>query len=430
MNQQRVYCGLFDDFAIRARDGRSISSVDDLNAHLVSAVICGDSLAINDGYLLMNQGMRDAISQADLSPLKPLAKKGFVQILTRNGGSLSSLADFMANQNISSAQQLLNEAAYRTAFLPQLEAWDAEIRNRYDCYRAWPNKQTNEVFKRLTSRILDQLSHSQIIDGEDLRKFRDTLGDRIGSRTAWEDESMRLEQGGTISNASRTILLAVANEAYQYSWGCLLYDDINPVGVQMRSSRFLTDLTLVEGQGSAARSDIKVFVPNEAVITKGVKTQWDKLAELLDSGNPARESKALFRESLAKYYADDVAVNTKDMQGIAKDYSQCLAKHFGKDRIVDTGAQIMFGAAAVAAPAFLLGPPGIVIGAAITGGGILAGSVFGVRNLIRRVGQTKPGGWITQLDAKEYQRSISSFQLDPAKVAPITKGIPPFREED
>lgn len=90
----------------------------------------------------------------------------------------------------------------------------------------------------------------------------------------------------------------------------------------------------------------------------------------------------------------------------------------------------MFGAAAVAAPAFLLGPPGIVIGAAITGGGILAGSVFGVRNLIRRVGQTKPGGWITQLDAKEYQRSISSFQLDPAKVAPITKGIPPFREED
>ena len=48
-----TYCGLLDDFSLRHGD-LAIKSLDQLNEHLVAAVLFGSKLVINDGHVLLH----------------------------------------------------------------------------------------------------------------------------------------------------------------------------------------------------------------------------------------------------------------------------------------------------------------------------------------------------------------------------------------
>src|SRR5688500_14780641 len=102
-----TYYGLLDDFALRHNyNGVARSSVDELNGDLIMAVLFGDPLLINDGYILNHSAAQEAITYPNRSPLRNLVENGYVKILTRNDGNLADTAHAMAANKIDSAKNL------------------------------------------------------------------------------------------------------------------------------------------------------------------------------------------------------------------------------------------------------------------------------------------------------------------------------------
>jgi hypothetical protein len=55
-----TYTGLVDDFAQKYGDA-CIQTLDDLNNHLIAAVLTGHPLLINDGHIIMHPAIREAV---------------------------------------------------------------------------------------------------------------------------------------------------------------------------------------------------------------------------------------------------------------------------------------------------------------------------------------------------------------------------------
>ncbi len=435
MNERRAYCGLLDDFAIRHSDGFSIKKLRDLNEHLIFSVIAGDPLTINDGYVLMNPAVRDAVTQPDRSPFRELVQCGFVRILSRNGGDLPGLAQRMADDGITSAKRLLTNPQYRQDYAPALAAWSGHLNSGgFGWFQGWPAHRTDVVYGRLASRILDSLISLGLDERDQLSGFQDELGDRVSSRTAWENTADSLVGTRQLSGRARTVLMKGANEAYQYAWGCALADPASPVSVQTRATQFLGELDLPTGEAATrGRSDIRLFVPNVKVATKGIGTQWNLLAQVAGSAHPAAQAKRNFRATLIAYYTGQ-GVSKRQMERAARDYSATLAAVFGRDDRTQAGVDLIFTAssigvstAAFAGAALLLGPVGLAIGVGLAAAGFSTAHVKPVHNLISRLGRTKPHKWIEEGGAVDPQRSVSSFELDPTKVATILDGVPKYQ---
>src|ERR1700722_15511935 len=122
-----TYTGLVDDFATKYGDA-SIQTLKDFNNHLIGAVLTGHPLLINDGHLVMHPAIREAVLNPKSSPLQELTKAGYVKILTRNGGDLETLADQMADQGITSAQQFGGQDYYKKQYQPALRPWMGHLR--------------------------------------------------------------------------------------------------------------------------------------------------------------------------------------------------------------------------------------------------------------------------------------------------------------
>jgi hypothetical protein len=211
VNARYAYCGLLDDFAARNNDGHPIRTLDDLNDHLIRAVLAGDRLIINDGYVLMNPALRDAILRPKESPFRSLFQSEFIMIVSRNGGDLPGLCSRMANHGITSAESLLNDPFYTQTYAPALEEWSAELKSgQLNWSRGWPAHRTDSLYGKLSARVLDSLIAATNQDQE-LRRFRDDLGDKVTSRTAWENTAQSLYRKQQLSLENKTRLMAGAN---------------------------------------------------------------------------------------------------------------------------------------------------------------------------------------------------------------------------
>ncbi len=275
MNEAWTYLGLVDDFAIRHRDGHPIHTLKELNDHLVHAVIVGDPLLINDGYLLMNKAVQEAIVRKDASPFRGLVECGFIRVLSRNGGRLERLAEKMADDNISSAEAMLSTDEYRSNYYPALEAWCAALNDgHHTWFRPWPKLKTHQAFGQLGTLVLDQITKLKSSDGKQARYFQEMLGDKVRSRTAWEETSNTLKNNQVITSQTHHQLMAAANEAYQYSWGCLLTEEDTPIRVATRTPRYLGNFDQRIGEiRDRSTSNVKVFGPDPKVVRKGVGTR-------------------------------------------------------------------------------------------------------------------------------------------------------------
>jgi len=430
MNERRAYCGLLDDFAIRHHDGHPIETLDQLNEHLVFTMIAGDPLVINDGYLLQNPAVREAIMRPKDSPFRRLVECRFVQILSRNGGAIERLAEEMANQNITSAEQLLEDHRYWEEYQPALAEWSEELNSGFfDWFRAWPKHRTDHVYGKMGSTIIDALLDRGAELRPEIEVFVETLGDAVRSRTAWEDTARSLRGQDLLSPVVSEQLMAGANEAYQYAWGCALADPQNPTSVQTRVPRFLSELDLTEAEPTAdARRPVTVFVPNLKPALKGVAGQWDELARAASPASEANRTKREYLTALSKYFAGDESVTHEQMKDLAREYSQTLARTFGhkKTKKVQTGADVTFAALSIAGSIALAGPVGVAIGVGITASGFGASHVPPAQKLIARLGQTQPRKWIREVPADEAARMTSAFALKPGAAQDVLDGVPLF----
>jgi hypothetical protein len=432
MNERRAYCGLLDDFAIRHRDGHPIETLEQLNEHLLFTMIAGDPLVINDGYLLQNPAVREAIMRPEDSPFRRLVECGFVRVLSRNGGAIERLAETMANQNTTSAEQLLEDQLYREEYQPALAQWSEELNSGYfDWFRAWPAHRTDHVYGKMGSTIIDALRDRGPELRPEIERFVDVLGDDVGSRTAWEDTARKLREQGLLSPVVFERLMAGANEAYQYAWGCALADAQNPTSVQTRVPRFLSELDLTEAEPTAdARSSVTVFVPALEPASKGVAGQWDELARAASPASDANRAKREYLTALSKYFAGDERVDHRQMKDLASEYSQTLARTFGhkKTKKVQAGLDVTFAALSTVGSIALTGPVGVAIGVGLTASGLGASHAPPAQKLIARLGQTKPRKWIREVPADEAARMTSAFALKPSAARGVLDGVPLFSE--
>ncbi|WP_345761291.1 hypothetical protein [Diaminobutyricibacter sp. McL0608] len=427
MNTKRAYCGLLDDFAARNNDPLAIGTLAKLNNHLISSVIIGDPLLINDGYLVMNPALRAAIVNPKKSPFQELVRSGFIRIVSRNGGDLPGLPKLMADQNIESALKLISDPAYEREIAPALEKWSASLNSgQSDWARPWPAHRTDAVFGKLGRRILDALIQRNGPDRDQVVRFSDALGDRVGSRNAWEKVAADLVRAQNLSSRTRAELMAAANESYQYAWGCGLLDKQNPVSVQTRTTRFLYDLDLPGEQVAAeSRDHVRVFVPNQKVVAKKIRKHWEGLGHVAGPTSSTAEIKQKFRASVAAYYAGEPGAE-KEVKRLSREYSAALADVFSTGEFARAGFDVVFAAVALGVPLLVAGPPGIAIAAGIAVAGIAANHTKPTSTLISRLGQTKRHKWIDNLRASDAKNTSSSFELNPTSAAEVMESIPLF----
>lgn len=438
VNARYAYCGLVDDFAIRNKDGLTIQTLDELNDHLIRAVLMGDRIIINDGHVLLNPAIQQAILRPDESPFRSLFKSEFIMIASRNGGDLPGLCAYMAEDKITTAQTLLASSFYTEQYEGALQNWSKHL-NSLDANwsRSWPAHKTDFIYGKLSSRVLEELIEANNED-EELTRFKEALGNSVTSRTAWENTADSLHNQGQLSQEKKASLMAAANEAYQYAWGCNLNDKNHPTSVQTRASRFLDDLNRPVGNApiESRPDEVRVFVPNVEVAGKGIRTDWKRLAEVASRSSPAAEAKSKFREDLDKYYSG-TGITDKEMKASAKAYSKSLAAMFGQEEKAKTAVDLAFAAVGVGAAigAFTAFLPAGLAGLAIAGGIAVAGGGLPHtkpgRNLVSRLGQTKPSKWISEVqkDGLDPRVCISSFELDPEKAAECVKDAPLYKRK-
>ena len=287
-----TYTGLVDDFA-QNHDDECIRTLAELNDYLISAVLVGHPLLINDGHIIMHPAIREAIVSPESSPLRSLVASGYVKILTRNGGALEELAVLMADEGITSAQRLSGHSEYSKRYLPALHTWMSQLRlgEPESFLRPWPELNTSAIFHKVAlgayGSIHDLLLNAGLHkEADSVRRFRDLyeLG-RSHRRTDWENVANRMHRSGRLSAGLHRELMFAANEVYQYSWGCALARRENLVRVETRAPKFTNlDLFISDTAVSSARESVEVRTPNFTVAHRKIGDNWARLAEVARPG--------------------------------------------------------------------------------------------------------------------------------------------------
>jgi hypothetical protein len=333
----------------------------------------------------------------------------------------------MAGQGIASAERLVADPGYVGKYQPELAQWSEHLNSGFfDWFRPWPAHRTDAVYRKLALESLDRLADQDVVDPEGLKLFREELGDRVGSRTAWEETAETLVGDEKLASCAYQQLMAAANEVYQYTWGCVLADEQNPMSVQTRLPQLLSDLDRRVGdQAVETRDPVSLFVPDIRVARKGIDNQWDRLVQSVNTASVANKAKREFLTKLAKYNRGG-DVNEKQMKEAAREYSEVLAHAFGHDKRVQVGLDLSFAAAAIGTSvAALTGPVGLAIGVGVAAGGVVASHVTPVHNLFNRLGQTRPTKWIRNVRRVDHT-ATSTFELDLKAAASVLEGIPRF----
>lgn len=420
------YVGVLDDFALRYADG-SIGNVADLNRQLVLATLFSDPLLINDGYFLSHSALRGALTAPESSPLKHLVECGYVKILSRNGGDLGGLANWMADVGISSAKRLLEDAEFRDNYKPILQAWSEQLQlPAYDAFREWPNLKLDEIYQKVSFDAFATLFDSVAGPKEELMEFKKQLDCSKRRRTEWEDIGSKMRNEGKLSNSKFMMLMKAANESYQYSWGCALARDIGSVRVLTRMPQHLARFELSElAVPDAPRKPIKIAIPDVAFAFKSVDGKWARLAEVVTTGKELNVLKHRFLDALRAYYQSS-DIDDQQVKLCGQEYTLALSKHFGNPVGVNVVFDLTFVGVSAAAGGMIAGPLGMVAGAALSVTGVAA-SHLGAPKLLWRLNAPSPKKWLVNRNVLASPELVSAFQIDRAIATQYTDGVLPFR---
>jgi hypothetical protein len=435
-----TYSGLVDDFAQRHGDA-SILTLKDFNNHLITAVLTGHPLLFNDGHIIMHPAIREAVLNPKSSPLQELAAAGYVKILTRNGGDLETLADRMADEGITSAQQFGSQDYYAKQYLPALRRWMDRLRqgDPRDFLRPWPEINTTPVFHKIAAAayrsIRSALSAARLReDLEALRRFIDMYeSGEQKRRTDWENTVLLLRRGEKLSERLFRELMNAGNEAYQYAWGCALADKSSLVRVETRAPKHTSLDVAVDAMAepvSVQRGQVELYAPNFKVAGRKIGENWSKLAEVARSGGETYYAKIAFQRCIEDYYrGDESGVDEAVMKAAARKYSKTLAEHFVK---AERGRWIYGYSTAIGGTAALIptmaAPPlvGLLAGLAVS---VVAafGDQAGVPEAMMKIVGGSKGKWITSSDLGTRPTIVSNFQIDQRAADGFRHGISTFR---
>jgi hypothetical protein len=430
-----TYCGRFDDFAAKHTQS-AITTLAQLNESLLQEVLIGDDrLLVNDGHMAMNRAIRKAILSPAKSPLLTLVREGYVQILTRNQRQLASLVPLMADQGITSAKKLLADPRYAEELQPALVELTEELNRggHPHSYLAWPTDNTTEIFRNLALNAYDNAiaaCREKRVE-EQFAAFRSQLDQSEHRRTDWEDIADSLRVAGKLSADVHRSLMYMANEAYQYSWGCALQQSV-AIRVNTEAPRYLRVASSFEPPAGQMRKEVSLYVPNLDLAASKVGEKWERLAQVVVGPSAVKDAKETFRRTLRKYYTSN-EVGESDMRKEARAYSDALAEHFSDTKKTELifGGVVVNGASTVAGAVVgsAAGPIGTVLGAAAgfaVGVVGAAGSTYlRVPHLLMKLRKRPKTDWIYG-DDEVPANGVSSFEIDPGQARESLRGVTRF----
>ncbi|MBS1868040.1 MAG: hypothetical protein JSS99_00070 [Actinobacteria bacterium] len=426
-----TYFGLVDDFAGRHDAAVAVKSLRALNDHLLVAALFGGSLLINDGYLLNNLALQQAVIEQDTSPLCAFVESGYVKILTRNTRELGTLADHMADRGIRSARRLLDEDAYAKRLQPALSSWAEKLAgvNPTISFSPWPSRHMSQIFVKLAATALDNALDRTPV-GEPRRQlveFQKAFADcgPSANRTDWESEADRLHAQDGLSDEAHIALMRIGNEAYQYAWGCALTELDAKVAVHGRAPAYLDlDVSLGPLDPERQAEGVTVFGPDIAVARKRVGKNWSLLKEIIQAGDDITYVKAEFITELERYYADPT-LGDDPVKQAARKYSRALAARFGSARRAFRFG-VMTTLSSSAAGFAVGGPVGAGVGLGIGLLGNVTDHTVGPKMLAKLSSPlAKP---LITTTRSRMPAATSSFQLDQQKAAGFLRGVERFRD--
>lgn len=253
------YLGTIDDVAVRF-PWRFKLTESALNHSLITQLIDGRPVLLNDGYLVQHAIARQAVLDQD-SLLWELMRVGFVRVMARGGDryTLAQMPEKM--QKVRSFFDLVHGQIPGVDW-PELRnaLTDADALLRPRGYLVdWPAYESGSGFAAFARRIRARGSHprslgmGRAVTPEVLHEFLDRFVDRIahdpvGPRDTWEKLAIRMARQSSKVNDSEAFvrsLMNFATETYHYNMGLMLAAHYKvPVSVETQTSPAFDDLLI------------------------------------------------------------------------------------------------------------------------------------------------------------------------------------------
>ena len=251
------YLGTIDDVAVR-HPWRFKLTESALNHSLITQLLDGRPVLLNDGYLVHHPLARQAVLDRN-SLLWELMRVGFVRVMSR-GGDDYTLAEMPYRMSkVQSFFDLVHDQVKDVRWKElraALEETDQELRARGHLIQ-WPAFESGSGFQAFAQRILDRdssprsLGMGRHVRHEVLREFLQRYlvkiaSDPVGPRDTWEKLAQRMsKQEGKTEDAKAfvTSLMNFATETYHYNMGVMLSAHYKvPVSVETQTSPAFDDL--------------------------------------------------------------------------------------------------------------------------------------------------------------------------------------------
>jgi hypothetical protein len=253
------YLGTIDDVAVRF-PWRFKLTESALNHALLTQLIDGRPVLLNDGYLVQHKLAREAVMDQQ-SLLWELMRVGFVRVMAR-GGDLYTLDEMPAQMSkIRSFFDLIHDQVAGVKWLDLRKAL-AEVDGRLRAQNHlvnWPAFESGSGFRLFAQRMLDQQSQPRSLGlgrhirsailAEFLKRFVEKVSeDPVGPRDTWEHLAKRMSrEDGKTSDANAFVngLMNLATETYHYNMGIMLTAQYGvPVSVETQTSPAFDDLLI------------------------------------------------------------------------------------------------------------------------------------------------------------------------------------------
>lgn len=331
------YLGTLDD-VVERYPWRFALNKRRLEYSLVTQLINGRPVLLNDGYLLQNSLALEAVRD-EQSLLWEMIRKGYVRILAR-GGNRYQLHELPKHVRGVPTIERLSSSDEWPDFEKKIARLDTIL--RADNYLLpWPSFDAGSGFRELARHLSNNGSTPWSLGlGRGVRKpvwssflseFLDRMDtDTRGARSFWEQLARRYADDPTRAREPEAFvraLMNLANEMYHYNFGIMLASEHDvPVSVETQSSAAFDDLIV---QHNVLISEIPKM-PRLRVPRAILSVPPSKLVQILDTGREVGKARQRWLTECAAYEAG-ADRQASQLNDAAKDYSSKLATFVGHD---------------------------------------------------------------------------------------------------
>jgi len=337
------YFGLMDDVVDRFPFEFSIDEKR-IKFELITQLIDGKPLFLNDGYLVLHPVCSKSIQDQD-GLVWNLLTRGFITVLHRGGDDyrLDEMPEAMADRNVESYQKLVTD---RLPGFIRWEKYKAILSHIHDIlqgtrsYRKWPPYKSESGFIALSNRLINNnisLSQARMrgmcwsssaVKGF-IEEFVSTFDPSIsGPRNYWESLAKKYSKKLSVTYRPKAFtnrMMSLANELYHYNFGVMLSAQEGvPISVETRHSRCFD--FLLESKEYLAEEEIKI--PKLSIPQSILTAPDSQIAQIFDDHRPVGQCRSTWLELKSKFHIDS-SVKWEEINETGVEYSKEISSLLG-----------------------------------------------------------------------------------------------------